>query len=99
MLVTQLCPTLCDPMDCSLPGSSVHGICQARTLEWVVIPFSRDLPDPEIEMPSPALQVDSLPSEPSVKSVICYHFLKEKFSWYTLLKYLTYESNVIKRMI
>ena len=32
----QLCPTLCDPMDCSLPGSSVHGILQARTLEWVV---------------------------------------------------------------
>ena len=99
MLVIQLCPTLCDPMDCSLPGSSVHGIRQARTLEWVVIPFSRDLPDPGTEMPSPALQVDSLPSEPSVKLVICYHFLKEKFSWYTLLKYLTYESNVIKRMI
>ena len=32
--VTQLCPTLCDPMDCSLPGSSVHGILQARVLEW-----------------------------------------------------------------
>ena len=32
--VTQLCPTLCDPMDCSLPGSSVHGIFQARVLEW-----------------------------------------------------------------
>ena len=33
--VAQLCPTLCDPMDCSLPGSSVHGILQARVLEWV----------------------------------------------------------------
>ena len=32
--------TLCDPMDCSLPGSSIHGIFQARILEWVVIPFS-----------------------------------------------------------
>ena len=41
VLVTQLCPTLCDPMDCSLPGSSVHGILQERILEWVVIPFSR----------------------------------------------------------
>ena len=41
MLVTQSCPTLCDPMDCSPPGSSVHGILQARTLEWIVIPFSR----------------------------------------------------------
>ena len=39
--VTQSCPTLCDPMDCSLPGSSVHGIFQARVLAWVVIPFCR----------------------------------------------------------
>ena len=38
--VTQLCATLCDPMDCSLPGSSVHGILQARILEWIVISFS-----------------------------------------------------------
>ena len=37
----QSCPTLCDPMDCSLPGFSVHGILQARTLEWVAISFSR----------------------------------------------------------
>ena len=36
----QSCPTLCDPMDCSLPGSSVHGIFQARVLEWVAIDFS-----------------------------------------------------------
>ena len=39
--VTQLCPTLCDPMDCSLPSSSIHGILQARILEWVAISFSR----------------------------------------------------------
>ena len=38
--VTQLCPTLCDPMDCSPPGSSVHGIFQARVLEWGAIAFS-----------------------------------------------------------
>ena len=38
--VTQLCPTLRDPMDCSLPGSSVHGIFQARVLEWAAIAFS-----------------------------------------------------------
>ena len=38
--VTQSCPTLSDPMDCSLPGSSVHGIFQARVLEWVAIAFS-----------------------------------------------------------
>ena len=39
--VAQSCPTFCDPMDCSLPGSSVHGIFQARILEWVAISFSR----------------------------------------------------------
>ena len=39
--VAQLCPTLCNPMDCSLPGSSVHGIFQARVLEWGAISFSR----------------------------------------------------------
>ena len=38
--VAQSCPTLLDPMDCSLPGSSVHGIFQARVLEWVAIAFS-----------------------------------------------------------
>ena len=38
--VTQSCPTLCDPMDCSLPGSSIHGIFQARVLEWGAIAFS-----------------------------------------------------------
>ena len=41
VLVTQLCPTLCHLMDCRLPGFSVHGILQARILEWVAIPFSR----------------------------------------------------------
>ena len=39
--VTQPCPTLWDPMDCSLPGSSVHGILQAGILEWAAISFSR----------------------------------------------------------
>ena len=42
--VTQLCPTLSDPMDCSLPGSSVHGIFQARVLEWGAIAFSGEIP-------------------------------------------------------
>ena len=52
-------------MDCSPPGSSVHGILQARILEWVDIPFSRgsSVPDPGIEPGSPTLQADSLPSE------------------------------------
>ena len=42
--VAQLCPTLRDPMDCSLPVSSVHGILQARVLEWGAIAFSGKLP-------------------------------------------------------
>ena len=42
----QLCPTLSDPMDCSLPGSSVHGIFQARVLEWVAISSSRGASQP-----------------------------------------------------
>ena len=41
VLISQSCLTLCAPMDCSPPGSPVHGILQARTLEWVAIPFSR----------------------------------------------------------
>ena len=41
LLLSQSCPTLCNPMDCSLPGSSVHGILQARMLEWVAMPFSK----------------------------------------------------------
>ena len=40
-LVAQLCLTLWDPMDCTVSGSSVHGILQARILQWVAIPFSR----------------------------------------------------------
>ena len=45
----QSCPTLCNRMDCSPPGSSVHGILQIRILEWVAMSSSRDLPDPGIE--------------------------------------------------
>ena len=46
--VAQSCPTLCDPLDCSPPGSSVHGILQARILEWVVISFSRGSSRPSV---------------------------------------------------
>ena len=53
----------CNPMDCGLPGSSVHGILQARILKWVAIPFSGDLCDPGVEPRSPTLQTDSLPTE------------------------------------
>ena len=58
VLVPQLCPILCDPMDWSLLDSSVHGILQTRILEWVAIPFSRG--SSGVEPGSPALQADSL---------------------------------------
>ena len=53
--MAQSYPTLCYPMDCSLPGSSVHGIFQARILEWVATSFPGDLPDPEIKHMVPAM--------------------------------------------
>ena len=55
----QLCPTLCDPMDCSLPGPFVHGIFQTRILEWVSCPPAGDLPNPGSSA-AIALQSDSL---------------------------------------
>ena len=61
--VTQVCLTLCYPMDCSMPGSSANGILYARILEWVAIPFSRGSSHSGIKQRSPALQVNSLPSE------------------------------------
>ena len=51
-------------MDCNLPGSSVHGVLQARILEWVAISSPGNLSDPGMQLRSLALQIDSLPSEP-----------------------------------
>ena len=59
VVITQSCLTLIDPMGCSLPFSSVHGILQASILKAVTISFSGKVPNPEIEPVSPALQVDS----------------------------------------
>ena len=67
--VAQSCPTLCDPIDCSLPLSCVHGILQARILEWVAFPFSRGSSNPGTEPKSPTLQADFLPSEPPGKPI------------------------------
>ena len=59
--VVQSCLTLCSPMNCSPLGSSVHGILQARILEWVVVPPPGDLLNPGVTPTSPALQADFLP--------------------------------------
>ena len=61
---TQSRPALFDSRDYSPPGSSVHGILQARILEWVAIHFSRGSSQPRAQTGSPALQEDSLPFEP-----------------------------------
>ena len=53
-ICAQLCPTLCNPMDCSLLASSVHGIFQVRILWWLPFPFPGDLPDPRIKPTPPA---------------------------------------------
>ena len=66
VFVAQLCWTLGDPVDYSPPVTSVHGILQARILEWVDIPFSRGS-SPVLEPESPALQADSLSNEPPGK--------------------------------
>ena len=55
-------------MDCSPPGSSVHGLLQARILEWVAIPSPGDISHPGIELGSPVLLADSLPTEPPGKN-------------------------------
>ena len=60
--VTQSCLTLCDPMD-----YIVHGILQARIMEWVAVPFFRGPSQPRDRTQSPALQMDSLPAEPPGK--------------------------------
>ena len=68
--VAQSCPTLCDSMD-----YTVHGIFQARILEWVAFSSPGDLPYPGIEPRSPALQVDSLSAEPQGKPALLYEFI------------------------
>ena len=67
MVVAQSCLTLCDPMDCSLPGSSVHRLFRQEYWTRLPFPFPRDLPDPGIKPRSPALQADSLPTLPQGK--------------------------------
>ena len=74
--------TLCDPMDYSLPGSSVHGILQARILEWVAMASSRGSSWPGVESVSPmspALQVDSLPLSHQGKPWILLFLTKKTF--------------------
>ena len=65
--IAPLCPALCDPMDYSPPGSSVHGIFQARMLKWVAFPSPGDLPNAEMEPESPARAGRFFTTEPPGK--------------------------------
>ena len=72
ILVAQSCPTLRNPVDYSPPGSSVQGFLQEGIQERVAIPFFRESSGPRDEPMSPALQADSLPSEPPRKPLMNY---------------------------
>ena len=68
--ITHLCLTFCDPMDCI-----VHGILQARILEWVAFPFSRGSSNTGIKPLSPTLQEDSFPAEPPRNFSLVSYFI------------------------
>ena len=72
--VAQSCPTLCHPVDCALPGSSVHGILQARILEWVAISFSRGSSRPRDRTQFSHIEGRrfNLPGSPSLQAIL-YH--------------------------
>ena len=77
--VAQLCPTSSDPMNCSLPGSSVHGIFQARVLEWVAIAFSvgspyRNQNTRELAKSRPWISIES----PEIKACTCGQLICDK---------------------
>ena len=93
-LIAKSCPALCDPMDCSLPGSSVHGILQARILEWGYhFLLQGNLPNPGIKNVSPAWPAlagrfftTELPGKPLGYVGVCrYCFLHQEHSFYKLL--------------
>ena len=85
-LVTRSCPILCDPMDCSLRGSSVRQILQAKFWNEKPFPYPGDLPNPGVKPRSPSLQVDSLPSDPPGTK----YFFKLKWHW-DILNFLFWE--------
>ena len=72
VLVTQWCPTLCSPTDCNPPGSFIHGIFQARILDWIAISFSRRYSQPR-DRTWVSHIADSLPSEPPRKLMLCFY--------------------------
>ena len=97
--VAQSCVTLCSPMDCSLPGSSIRGIFQARVLEWVAISFSRGSSRPREQTRSPALQADTSLSEPPGKPCDSSYVLENKVCIYYIFRKIYSEKEVLNLMI
>ena len=95
VLVIQSCLTLCDTMDGSPPGSSVHGTSRARILTWVAFSSPRNLPDPGIKLGSPALQADSLLPKPPGKLAKIHLLSWVSVSWYYQI--LAAHSRCLKR--
>ena len=93
-LITQLCQTLCDPMDYNLPGSSVHkdsGFSRQEYLSGLPCPPPVDLPNTGLESRSPATLVDSSPSEPPGKTwnILCFNKNISLISVLTILTFLS----------
>ena len=80
--VSQSCLTLCELMDCSLPGSSIHGFSRQEYWSGLPFPSPSDLPNPGIEPRSPTLQADTLPSEPPGSPGIPLLPCKHQESWF-----------------
>ena len=81
--VTQPCPTLCDPVGWSPPGSSVHGILQARTLEWVAVPFSSGSSRPRNQTRISWI-ADRFFTSWATKEVLCAHEESQSLKWILL---------------
>ena len=89
VLVPPLCPTLCDPMDCSLLALPSMGFSRQEYWSGLPFPSPGDLPDPGIEPKSPALQADSLPTEPPGKPV-CFCLISLKSQTWDTCVHVTY---------
>ena len=78
--VSQLCPTLGDPMDCSLPGSSIHGIFQARVLEWGAIVFSKTCMECALNTPDDSRDLERS-SEPRGQGLSEVWYIINQLMW------------------